>query len=286
MIFSESYTEAEQKNWHKEHFCCEKCDKHLQGKNYGVKDGRIFCDDCYTRHAAETCCRCLLPIALGSKLVRKNDKYFHSDCFVCKRCRESLYDRKYFEEEDDFLCMECLPPTIQCSACKLSISQTVKYLRHESRAWHAECFHCTSCRMSLIDQGFNTYDGNLMCKACFADKTCQKCVKCEKPILGKAIQFNYTFYHSECFCCQDCNKPLKGGKVQEKHGSPYCSTCVLKFATRCAECNQPITAKHTLYKKKAYHIACFKCSKCGTPIGSASFYETSLEDVLCEPCAM
>ena len=217
--------------------------------------------------------------------MTKKGKFFHEDCFVCKRCRESLYERKYFQAENDFLCEECMPPVIQCAACKNAINQTVKYLKHDSYAWHRECFYCTSCRKSLISQGFHTYDSHLMCEKCYAEKVSQKCVVCHHTILGKAIQFNYTFYHTECFICNGCKKPLTGEKVQERKGAPYCQVCVLKFAQRCVACNQPITSRHTVYKRQPYHIKCFKCSKCGIAIGSESFFETSLEDVLCQRCA-
>ena len=89
----------------------------------------------------------------------------------------------------------------------------------------------------------------------------------------------------KCFWCTDCGKSLRGEKAHDKNGDPYCDFCILKLAKRCVACQGPITARHTLYKKKPYHLDCFMCKKCRQPIGSKSFYETSLGDVLCESCA-
>jgi LIM domain kinase 1 len=76
-----------------------------------------------------------------------------------------------------------------------------------------------------------------------------------------------------------------GGKVSEKQGSLYCEECVVKFAKICEGCMRPIVSRHTVYKRKYYHVECFKCTNCGTSIGKQSFYETSLNDLLCEQCA-
>lgn len=284
IIFSDTYTEAEGKNWHKEHFCCDRCDSPLQGKNYGQKEGKIFCEGCFERYEAKDCCRCRLPITLGMKQIVKKEKFFHEDCFICKRCRESLFERRYYEAENDFLCEECLPKSSQCSVCKEGILPSVKHLRHENQSWHTECFNCISCKKSLIDEGFHIFDSNVMCKDCYVEKVSQKCKACQKAILDKGIQFNYSFYHSQCFRCTDCKQMLSGKKIQEKQGNVYCSTCVLKFSKRCSLCKQPITSRYTVYNRQPYHIQCFKCSQCDSVIGNDTFFESSLGDVLCDRC--
>ena len=226
-----------------------------------------------------------MSLLLGTKTVNKLGLGFHEECFVCKRCQESLYDRKHYLAEGDVLCDKCIQPVAQCCACKEGILPIVNFLTHESRAWHSECFCCISCRRSLIGQGFHDYDGNLMCEDCFLQKVSKKCFKCHKPITGKGIQFNFSVFHSDCWICTDCRKPLSGKKAQEKDGEPYCHACILKFAKKCVSCQGPITSRHTIYKKKPYHLSCFKCTQCGIPIGNKSYYETSLNDLLCEQCA-
>ena len=285
MITADSYTEAEGKIWHKEHFCCERCDDPLQGKQYTNSNGHILCQKCFDKYEAEDCRRCLLPITLGSRRIHKRNMAFHEECYVCKRCRESLTDRKHYFSENDFLCEDCIQPVSQCFACKEGILPTTEYLQHESRTWHTNCFACVSCKKSLIGEGFQEYTGSLLCMDCYVQKVSKKCYKCHKPITSKGVQFNLSLFHPECFQCTDCSKPLTGERASDKRGDPYCQVCVVKFAKICNVCKEPITSRHTIYRKKTYHLQCFKCTQCGIPIGKNNFYETSLNDVLCEPCA-
>ena len=261
------------------------CDKQLQGSKYGCDNGRVLCLECYNKHAAEDCARCHVTILLGVKKVRKKGLVFHEECYVCKRCKESLYDRQHYLSEGDLLCDECMQPVAQCSSCKEGILPTVEHLRHESHAWHVKCFVCRSCEKSLVDNGFHEYDGNIVCKDCYTRKVSKKCSKCYQVIAGKGIQFNFGVYHTECFNCTECDISLTDIKPYDKNGDPYCGNCILKLGKRCHACQGPITSRHTIYKKKTYHLDCFKCTQCNYPIGNKPFYETSLKDLLCEACA-
>ena len=187
--------------------------------------------------------------------------------------------------EGDLLCEECMQPIAQCSACKEGILATVDHLRHESQAWHVRCFVCMSCKQSLVDKGFNEYNGSVFCQDCYTMKISKKCTKCFKPIAGKGVQYGFSVYHPECFVCSQCGTSLADVKPYDKGGDPFCGNCILKLAKRCNACQGPVTSRHTIYKKKTYHLDCFKCSQCSYPIGNKPFYETSLKDVLCEPCA-
>lgn len=277
--------------WHKEHFCCEKCDKVLHRKKYQRKGGCILCQECYDG-LADDCHRCRLPIKLGSKMITKYNLSFHIDCFTCKRCRESLsdHDKVHYFAEDDVLCDECMQPVAQCFSCKDGILPLEKHLKHESRTWHVQCFCCSSCKKSLVGTGFHDYAGSLMCSDCYALKVSKKCHACQNAIIGQGVQYGFSMFHPDCFRCSSCKKQLiqasrAGEKISEKDGSFLCESCSLKFAKVCAACKEPITSRHTVYKRKQYHLACFKCTQCGISIGKQSFYETSLNDVLCEPCA-
>ena len=293
---TETFTQAEGKNWHKEHFTCEMCDTPLQGKKYS-SEGGVSCQDCYNRHKAQQCSHCHRPIVLGDKKIRSDsgDLVFHEKCFVCSKCGVSMMTKKQFISLKDILCSGCVEtapittptvtPIAQCSACKEGITPYSKYLQLESRSWHTQCFSCISCRKSLIEEEFQDYDSNLMCMDCFVNKVSRKCHKCYKAVVGKAIQFNMRHYHPKCFCCRWCGKSLADTKASDKNGELYCPACLEKVARKCTACTKPITSKHILYRKKPFHPSCFKCTQCGFPIGSQPYYETSLDDVLCEPCA-
>ena len=262
------------------------CDEPLQGKTYGqsVKDGRVLCQRCFDKQS-DTCKRCHLTIRLGETKLTKRGLPFHQECFTCKRCRETLSDREFFFLEEDFICNECMQPAVQCNACKQGILPSVPYLKFESQAWHKECFYCIICKESLIGKGFQNYDANVICQECYKEKVSKKCLVCLKSITGTGIQYNFRWYHQECFQCTGCKKLLSGEKVLEKQDQLFCQECTAKSAKRCHACRGSITSRHTIYDGKTYHLDCFKCTGCGTSIGSKTFYKTSLKDILCERCA-
>lgn len=258
----------------------------MQGSKYGCDDnGRVLCVDCYNKHAAVDCARCHLTILLGVKRVRTKGLVFHEECYVCKRCKESLYDRDHYESEGDLLCNECMQPIAQCNYCKEGILPQSKHLRHDSKAWHVDCFTCKACNQSLVDMSFQTFDGNIFCINCYTMKVSRKCSRCFEVIPGKGVQFGFGYFHVSCFTCAECGTKLQELKPYEKNGDAFCGNCIMKLAKRCHGCQGPITSRHTVYKKKNYHLNCFKCTQCNYPIGDKAFYETSLKDVLCEACA-
>ncbi len=178
-----------------------------------------------------------------------------------------------------------MQPIAQCSSCKEGILPTEEYLQHDSKAWHVRCFTCMSCHQSLIDQNFKEFDGGTLCRDCYTNKVSRQCSKCYKAIAGRGVQFGFGVFHLECFACAQCGKSLNGIKPYDKSGVAYCGDCIMKLAKKCHACQAPIVSRHTIYKKRAYHLNCFKCTQCSYPIGNKPFYETSLKDVLCEMCA-
>ena len=121
MILSTQYSEAVQKNWHKKHYCCIECDTLLDGKPSITHEGKHLCDHCYTKYAAK-CHRCKKPISIGQNKKSIKGKHYHEECFVCKRCQESLINERYCVIGDDIICSDCIKPVGQCHGCKEGIS--------------------------------------------------------------------------------------------------------------------------------------------------------------------
>ncbi|XP_075264614.1 testin-like, partial [Convolutriloba macropyga] len=48
LIMSGQYTQAEDANWHVQHFCCWNCDTLLGGHQYINKEGHPYCMNCYS----------------------------------------------------------------------------------------------------------------------------------------------------------------------------------------------------------------------------------------------
>ena len=289
LILSSTLTEAAGKKYHKEHLCCAECDTLLHQRSFREENSKLYCESCYSRIAASLCQKCREPIGIGAKKMNVKDVSWHMECFICKRCREDLSGERYFLVDGDLLCGECVEPVAQCYGCKSSISPAVSYLNHKSRSWHAECFKCVLCRAWLVDGNFHELDDSLMCNTCYIEKVGKKCSVCAQSIVGKGVQFCLSTYHPDCFCCAYCDRPLVGEnvKVKEREGRPICEDCVLRSAKKCFRCHQPITAKHTVYHERLFHLDCFTCNICGSSVAGAKseFFETSLNEILCYQCA-
>lgn len=291
LIFSGTYTEAMEKNWHKYHFCCSSCQVQLHGKQLKVENGKKLCEECYGKEAARNCEKCRESIGLGSNMVTIDQgKYsWHGKCFVCTRCKESLVGQRYYITDKNLLCSDCQSdhgPTAQCQGCKNGISSTNAYLRHKKHCWHAECFKCTICQVFLANGKYHDVDDSLMCTDCYTAKVSKKCANCQESITQKGVQYGLASYHQDCFNCSSCDANLiNESKVKEKDGKLLCRECQLKISKKCFRCNGPITSRHTVYKSRPFHIECFKCNLCGSNIEGAEFYETSLSEILCAKCA-
>lgn len=286
LIFSSTYTEAQKRSWHKEHFCCFNCDNPLDGKQYAHVQDKVFCSHCYNKYA-DKCQKCKEPIGVGSKKISLKGRSWHHSCFVCKRCREGLIGQPYFLVDGDLHCADCMQPVAQCHGCKDAINPTVSYLEHKGRSWHAECFKCSVCRAWLVDGHFNELDDTLMCNTCYIEKVSKKCTSCAKPIVGKGIQFCLNVYHPECFVCVGCGESFthsENTKIKEKNGEPCCQQCVLKLAKKCFKCHEPITSRHTTYKNRPFHLKCFTCNICSRSVANSEFFESNLGEILCTRC--
>jgi hypothetical protein len=43
----------------------------------------------------------------GTRYISFEERHWHNDCFVCKRCRSSLVGRGFLTEGQDILCPDC-----------------------------------------------------------------------------------------------------------------------------------------------------------------------------------
>lgn len=63
----------------------------------------------------------------------------------------------------------------------LLLFQTLNAL---GKSWHPEHFVCQVCQKAITNSTFNEREGQPVCPACFAQKYCEKCYHCKKPIVG------------------------------------------------------------------------------------------------------
>ncbi|XP_052027935.1 testin-like [Apodemus sylvaticus] len=110
LIFSNEYTQAENKNWHLKHFCCLKCNKVLAGKIYVMVRSKPVCKPCYMKYHAVVCQGCHNAINPEEQRVTYKKFSWHAStaCFLCSCCSKCLIGQKFMPVEGMVFCsMEC-----------------------------------------------------------------------------------------------------------------------------------------------------------------------------------
>nr|DBA28810.1 TPA: hypothetical protein GDO54_009106 [Pyxicephalus adspersus] len=102
------------------------------------------------------------------------------------------------------------------------------------------------------------------------------CANCNLVIRGPFLLALAKSWHPEEFNCAHCKKNMaEMGFVQEK-GALYCEICYEKFfAPECARCQRKILGEVINALKQSWHVSCFVCVACHTPIRNSVFH---LED--------
>ncbi|GAA5926036.1 hypothetical protein JCM1841_003202 [Sporobolomyces salmonicolor] len=141
---------------------------------------------------------------------------------------------------------------------------------------------CTTCRKRLGRDAGDVQragDGQVFCRACYAERYLPKCRKCKKAIEGGAVTSSdgkvTGKYHPACFSCFTCSKSFPTGDFYVYDGKPYCqydyhalngSLCTNKM------CGGPIEGPCVSLVGEEnggggrYHPSCFNCTTCRTPL--------------------
>ncbi|XP_052540973.1 PDZ and LIM domain protein 7 isoform X3 [Tympanuchus pallidicinctus] len=99
------------------------------------------------------------------------------------------------------------------------------------------------------------------------------CYKCNKIIRGRYLVALGHYYHPEEFTCCQCRKVLDEGGFFEEKGSIFCPKCYdTRYAPSCAKCKKKITGEVMHALKMTWHVQCFTCAACKTPIRNRAFY--------------
>uniref|UniRef100_J3S4U2 PDZ and LIM domain protein 7 n=1 Tax=Crotalus adamanteus TaxID=8729 RepID=J3S4U2_CROAD len=99
------------------------------------------------------------------------------------------------------------------------------------------------------------------------------CYQCNKIIRGRYLMALGRYYHPEEFTCSQCRKMLDEGGFFEEKGSIFCPKCYdMRFAPNCAKCKKKITGEIMHALKMTWHVQCFVCAACRTPIRNRAFY--------------
>ncbi|KAM3846287.1 PDZ and LIM domain protein 7 isoform 2-T4 [Vipera latastei] len=99
------------------------------------------------------------------------------------------------------------------------------------------------------------------------------CYQCNKIIRGRYLMALGRYYHPEEFTCSQCRKMLDEGGFFEEKGSIFCPKCYdMRYAPNCAKCKKKITGEIMHALKMTWHVQCFVCAACRTPIRNRAFY--------------
>ncbi|XP_054647898.1 PDZ and LIM domain protein 7 isoform X3 [Dunckerocampus dactyliophorus] len=99
------------------------------------------------------------------------------------------------------------------------------------------------------------------------------CGACNKIIRGRYLVALGRSWHPEEFTCSQCKVVLDEGGFFEERGSIFCTKCHdNRYAPNCAKCKKKITGEIMHALKMTYHVQCFKCAACKTPIRNQAFY--------------
>ncbi|XP_036851034.1 PDZ and LIM domain protein 7 isoform X8 [Manis javanica] len=99
------------------------------------------------------------------------------------------------------------------------------------------------------------------------------CHQCHKVIRGRYLVALGHAYHPEEFVCSQCGKVLEEGGFFEEKGAIFCPSCYdVRYAPSCAKCKKKITGEIMHALKMTWHVHCFICVACKTPIRNRAFY--------------
>ncbi|XP_056456838.1 PDZ and LIM domain protein 7 isoform X2 [Gadus chalcogrammus] len=99
------------------------------------------------------------------------------------------------------------------------------------------------------------------------------CGACDKIIRGRYLVALGRSWHPEEFTCSQCKVVLEEGGFFEERGSVFCTKCYdNRYAPNCAKCKKKIAGEIMHALKMTYHVECFKCAACRTPIRNQAFY--------------
>ncbi|NP_001030036.2 Tes-like protein [Mus musculus] len=106
LIFSNEYTQAENKNWHLKHFCCIDCHNILAGKIYVMLKSKPVCKPCYMKNHAVVCQGCHNAIDPEEQRVIYKIFSWHAStaCFLCSCCSKCLIGEKFIPVEGMVFC--------------------------------------------------------------------------------------------------------------------------------------------------------------------------------------
>lgn len=159
----------------------------------------------------DVCGFCRKNVNLIEPAIEALNRTYHEACFQCRSCHIPLASKQYYNKAGIPLCEDCYQASLElCWAC----GEVIKYqvMRALERAYHPQCFTCTTCKQLIGEQRFAQGEvGEVYCLPDYYRKYAPKCNMCNQLIIPKEDGTDsYTVeclghsYHEDCYKCEMC----------------------------------------------------------------------------------
>ena len=108
-------------------FVCARCDTPLAGQKFASREDKPFCADCFAELFAKRCASCDKPITGQGgtrwvlymcqthhslhpsccRFISFEGRHWHSQCFICVLCKQSMAGKGFITDGEDIICPEC-----------------------------------------------------------------------------------------------------------------------------------------------------------------------------------
>lgn len=192
--------------------------------------------------STDVCGFCRKYVNLSEPAIEALNRTYHEACFQCRSCHILLASKQYYNKAGIPLCEDCYQASLEvCWAC----GEVIKYqvMRALERAYHPQCFTCTTCKQQIGEQRFAQGEvGEVYCLPDYYRKYAPKCNACQQLIIPKEDGTDsYTVeclgfpYHEDCYRCEMCSihltpEPSEHG-CYPLDGKLLCKPCHLSLVS-------------------------------------------------------
>ncbi|CAN9511749.1 unnamed protein product [Ophioblennius macclurei] len=190
----------------------------------------------------DVCGFCRKPVALSEPVIEALNRAYHEGCFQCRSCHITLAGKQYYNKAGIPLCEDCYQASLElCWACGEVITDHV--IRALERAYHPQCFTCTTCKKQIGEQAFAQGEvGEVYCLQDYYRKYAPKCSACDRLIIPKedgtdsyTVECLGQSFHENCYRCEVCGIQLSPEPNERGcyplDGKMLCKPCHLHLAS-------------------------------------------------------
>lgn len=204
------------------------------------------------------CASCASAIDGEASVV--GSAHYHPKCFTCADCKAPLGTDKYYIIGGKNYCSKDRYKFLDnCTKCGKIIENETIRPKESGKPYHADCFCCTKCGVSLQGKYFNVA-GEMLCEDDFAESR-ETCSRCGRAIMEATLKALGQVYHPNCFVCSMCPQSLEGAEFfVTEDNKPMCKDDFARFmAKTCDGCQKKIIDETLIATNsgKHFHKDCY-----------------------------